>query len=137
MRLRFLCRARFSSCIFLFHIFRSAVSGLRRNVRCTWGYCSLAICRIAACSLHQALQENGCSTGNMSFERIRSWDFFYLFAKELASNFLPEISNFQLHFEFQERSRDVIQTLSRYYSNTWGDYDKQAAINLFLGIFRC
>ena len=63
--------------------------------------------------------------------------FFYLFAKELASNFLPEISNFQLHFEFQERSRDVIQTLSRYYSNTWGDYDKQAAINLFLGIFRC
>ncbi|KIH47152.1 hypothetical protein ANCDUO_22792 [Ancylostoma duodenale] len=35
-----------------------------------------------------------------------------------------------------ERSRDVIQTLSRYYSNTFGDYDKQAAINLFLGVFR-
>lgn len=30
----------------------------------------------------------------------------------------------------------MIQTLSRYYSNTFGDYDKQAAINLFLGMFR-
>lgn len=37
---------------------------------------------------------------------------------------------------FQERSRDVIQTLSRYYSNTFNDHDKQHAINLFLGIFR-
>ncbi|VDK34912.1 unnamed protein product [Gongylonema pulchrum] len=35
-----------------------------------------------------------------------------------------------------ERSRDVIQTLSRYYSNTFGDYDKQNAINLFLGLYR-
>lgn len=36
----------------------------------------------------------------------------------------------------KERSRDVIQTLSRYYSNTFGDYDKQNAINLFLGVYR-
>jgi hypothetical protein len=30
----------------------------------------------------------------------------------------------------------VLQTLSRYYSNTFGDYDKQNAINLFLGLYR-
>lgn len=37
---------------------------------------------------------------------------------------------------FQERSRDVLQTLSRYYSNTFSDYEKQDGINLFLGVFR-
>nr|CAB3246187.1 polyphosphoinositide phosphatase [Phallusia mammillata] len=33
-------------------------------------------------------------------------------------------------------SRDIVTTLSRYYSNTFSDADKQAAINLFLGIFK-
>jgi hypothetical protein len=37
---------------------------------------------------------------------------------------------------FKERSRDVLQTLSRYYSNTFSDFEKQDGINLFLGVFR-
>lgn len=42
---------------------------------------------------------------------------------------------FILNF-LKERSRDVLQTISRYYSNTFSDYEKQDGINLFLGIFR-
>ncbi|XP_014670628.1 PREDICTED: polyphosphoinositide phosphatase-like isoform X2 [Priapulus caudatus] len=34
------------------------------------------------------------------------------------------------------QSRDIMQTLSRYYSNTFSDADKQSAINLFLGVYR-
>lgn len=33
-------------------------------------------------------------------------------------------------------SRDIVTTLSRYYSNTFSDSDKQSAINLFLGVFQ-
>nr|XP_002125633.1 polyphosphoinositide phosphatase [Ciona intestinalis] len=33
-------------------------------------------------------------------------------------------------------SRDIVTTLSRYYTNTFSDADKQSAINLFLGVFR-
>ncbi|XP_066936633.1 polyphosphoinositide phosphatase-like [Clytia hemisphaerica] len=33
-------------------------------------------------------------------------------------------------------SRDIMQTVSRYYSNTFSDTDKQQAINLFLGTFK-
>lgn len=32
-------------------------------------------------------------------------------------------------------ARDIMQTLSRYYSNAFSDSDKQQAINLFLGVF--
>ncbi|PAV87656.1 hypothetical protein WR25_15419 [Diploscapter pachys] len=53
-----------------------------------------------------------------------------------GSQLVHSIKHYKKTAALQERSRDVIQTLSRYYSNTWGDYDKQAAINLFLGIFR-
>uniref|UniRef100_A0A158P8H0 SAC domain-containing protein n=1 Tax=Angiostrongylus cantonensis TaxID=6313 RepID=A0A158P8H0_ANGCA len=53
-----------------------------------------------------------------------------------GSQLVHSIKTYKKISAFQERSRDVIQTLSRYYSNTFGDYDKQAAINLFLGVFR-
>lgn len=33
------------------------------------------------------------------------------------------------------RWKDSMQTMSRFYSNTFSDFDKQAAINLFLGIY--
>ncbi|KAK5965173.1 Polyphosphoinositide phosphatase [Trichostrongylus colubriformis] len=53
-----------------------------------------------------------------------------------GSQLVHSIKTYRKTSALQERSRDVIQTLSRYYSNTFGDYDKQAAINLFLGMFR-
>ncbi|EYC27593.1 hypothetical protein Y032_0009g816 [Ancylostoma ceylanicum] len=53
-----------------------------------------------------------------------------------GSQLVHSIKTYRKQSALQERSRDVIQTLSRYYSNTFGDYDKQAAINLFLGVFR-
>ncbi|VDK47066.1 unnamed protein product [Anisakis simplex] len=53
-----------------------------------------------------------------------------------GSQLVHSIKTYKKISAFQERSRDVIQTLSRYYSNTFGDYDKQNAINLFLGVFR-
>ncbi|KAJ1372607.1 hypothetical protein KIN20_034800 [Parelaphostrongylus tenuis] len=53
-----------------------------------------------------------------------------------GSQLVHSIKTYKKISAFQERSRDVIQTLSRYYSNTFGDYDKQAAINLFLGVFK-
>uniref|UniRef100_F1KTV5 Polyphosphoinositide phosphatase n=1 Tax=Ascaris suum TaxID=6253 RepID=F1KTV5_ASCSU len=53
-----------------------------------------------------------------------------------GSQLVHSIKTYKKISAFQERSRDVIQTLSRYYSNTFGDYDKQNAINLFLGVYR-
>ncbi|VDM42474.1 unnamed protein product [Toxocara canis] len=53
-----------------------------------------------------------------------------------GSQLVHSIKTYKKTSAFQERSRDVIQTLSRYYSNTFGDYDKQNAINLFLGVFQ-
>ncbi|CAJ0927665.1 unnamed protein product, partial [Mesorhabditis belari] len=53
-----------------------------------------------------------------------------------GSQLVHSIKTYKKTAALQERSRDVLQTLSRYYSNTFGDYDKQAAINLFLGIYR-
>lgn len=37
---------------------------------------------------------------------------------------------------WSSHSRDIVTTLSRYYSNTFSDADKQSAINLFLGVYR-
>ncbi|VDP04813.1 unnamed protein product [Soboliphyme baturini] len=53
-----------------------------------------------------------------------------------GSQLVHSIKTYKKTSMLQERSRDVIQTLSRYYSNTFADYDKQNAINLFLGVFR-
>ena len=53
-----------------------------------------------------------------------------------GSHLVHSIKTYKKTAAFQERSRDVIQTLSRYYSNTFSDYEKQDGINLFLGVFR-
>ncbi|KAI6183887.1 Polyphosphoinositide phosphatase [Aphelenchoides bicaudatus] len=47
-----------------------------------------------------------------------------------GSQLVHTIKTYKKISAFQERSRDVIQTLSRYYSNTFNDYEKQNAINL-------
>uniref|UniRef100_A0A914Q0C2 SAC domain-containing protein n=1 Tax=Panagrolaimus davidi TaxID=227884 RepID=A0A914Q0C2_9BILA len=53
-----------------------------------------------------------------------------------GSHLVHSIKTYKKTSAFQERSRDVIQTISRYYSNTFNDYEKQNGINLFLGLFR-
>ncbi|KRX73139.1 Polyphosphoinositide phosphatase [Trichinella sp. T6] len=51
-----------------------------------------------------------------------------------GSQLVHSIKTYKKTANLQERSRDVIQTLSRYYSNNFVDFDKQNAINLFLGV---
>ncbi|KRZ31596.1 Polyphosphoinositide phosphatase [Trichinella pseudospiralis] len=51
-----------------------------------------------------------------------------------GSQLVHSIKTYRKTANLQERSRDVIQTLSRYYSNNFVDFDKQNAINLFLGV---
>ncbi|KAI6242595.1 SAC domain-containing protein [Aphelenchoides fujianensis] len=53
-----------------------------------------------------------------------------------GSQLVHTIKTYKKISAFQERSRDVIQTISRYYSNTFNDFEKQNGINLFLGVFR-
>ncbi|KAH7716085.1 polyphosphoinositide phosphatase [Aphelenchoides avenae] len=53
-----------------------------------------------------------------------------------GSQLVHSIKTYKKISAFQERSRDVIQTISRYYSNTFSDYEKQNGINVFLGVFR-
>ncbi|KAL3082890.1 hypothetical protein niasHS_010692 [Heterodera schachtii] len=53
-----------------------------------------------------------------------------------GSQLVHSIKTYKRTAVFQERSRDVFQTISRYYSNTFGDFEKQDGLNLFLGIFR-
>uniref|UniRef100_A0AC35TLJ5 Histone acetyltransferase n=1 Tax=Rhabditophanes sp. KR3021 TaxID=114890 RepID=A0AC35TLJ5_9BILA len=53
-----------------------------------------------------------------------------------GSQLVHTIKTYKKISALQEKSRDVIQTISRYYSNTFGDYEKQNSINLFLGIYK-
>ncbi|CAD5215599.1 unnamed protein product [Bursaphelenchus xylophilus] len=53
-----------------------------------------------------------------------------------GSQLVHSIKTYKKTSAFQERSRDVIQTISRYYSNTFNDFEKQNGINLFLGIYK-
>ncbi|KAI1697183.1 sacI homology domain-containing protein [Ditylenchus destructor] len=53
-----------------------------------------------------------------------------------GSQLVHTIKTYKKTAVFQERSRDVFQTISRYYSNTFSDFEKQDGVNLFLGIFR-
>uniref|UniRef100_A0A7E5A0L7 SAC domain-containing protein n=1 Tax=Panagrellus redivivus TaxID=6233 RepID=A0A7E5A0L7_PANRE len=53
-----------------------------------------------------------------------------------GSQLVHSIKTYKKTSALQERSRDVIQTISRYYSNTFNDSEKQNGINLFLGVFR-
>ncbi|XP_074642005.1 polyphosphoinositide phosphatase-like [Tubulanus polymorphus] len=52
-----------------------------------------------------------------------------------GSQLVHRIQTYRKIAPWTSHSRDIMQTLSRYYSNTFGDSDKQQAINLFLGIF--
>ncbi|GAA6001890.1 hypothetical protein JCM10207_002366 [Rhodosporidiobolus poonsookiae] len=52
----------------------------------------------------------------------------------LAINTLESFKDPQGHSQWQSRSRDTIENLKRLYANSFSDADKQAAIDLFLGI---
>lgn len=53
-----------------------------------------------------------------------------------GSHLVHRIKSYRKIAPLSSHSRDIMQTLSRYYSNTFSDADKQDAMNLFLGIFR-
>ena len=52
-----------------------------------------------------------------------------------GSQLVHRIKTYRKIAPLSSHSRDIMQTLSRYYSNTFSDADKQNAINLFLGVF--
>ncbi|XP_064627556.1 polyphosphoinositide phosphatase-like isoform X3 [Lineus longissimus] len=52
-----------------------------------------------------------------------------------GSQLVHRIQTYRKISPWTSHSRDIMQTLSRYYSNTFSDADKQHAINLFLGVF--
>ncbi|ESO98034.1 hypothetical protein LOTGIDRAFT_143268 [Lottia gigantea] len=52
-----------------------------------------------------------------------------------GSQLVHRIKGYRKIAPWTEHSRDIMQTLSRYYSNAFSDLEKQQAINLFLGIF--
>uniref|UniRef100_A0A914WV29 Uncharacterized protein n=1 Tax=Plectus sambesii TaxID=2011161 RepID=A0A914WV29_9BILA len=81
---------------------------------------------------HLPLQSQTCRV----FEELYEEHGDTLALQYAGSQLVHSIKTYKKTAAFQERSRDVIQTLSRYYSNTFGDYDKQNAINLFLGMYR-
>lgn len=53
-----------------------------------------------------------------------------------GSQLVHTIESYRQTAVFTSHSRDIVTTLSRYYSNTFSDTYKQAAINLFLGVFQ-
>jgi hypothetical protein len=52
----------------------------------------------------------------------------------LRNNFYYFLFKYNLLFKASQ-SRDMIHTISRYYSNAFADADKQNAMNIFLGVF--
>ncbi|XP_039259102.2 polyphosphoinositide phosphatase-like [Styela clava] len=53
-----------------------------------------------------------------------------------GSQLVHTIQSYRQTAVLASHSRDIVTTLSRYYSNTFSDTYKQSAINLFLGIYR-
>ncbi|XP_035223764.1 polyphosphoinositide phosphatase-like isoform X2 [Stegodyphus dumicola] len=53
-----------------------------------------------------------------------------------GSQLVHRVKTYRKIAPLSSHSRDILQTLSRYYSNTFSDADKQNAINLFLGVYR-
>ncbi|KAL3320278.1 phosphatidylinositol-3,5-bisphosphate 5-phosphatase [Cichlidogyrus casuarinus] len=53
-----------------------------------------------------------------------------------GSQLVHNIETYRKNGKFSSHSRDFVQTLSRYYSNKFSDYEKQMALNLFLGVYR-
>jgi len=52
-----------------------------------------------------------------------------------GSQLVHRIKTYRKIAPLSSHSRDIMQTLSRYYSNTFSDADKQNAINVFLGVY--
>ncbi|KAI1286771.1 Polyphosphoinositide phosphatase [Halotydeus destructor] len=52
-----------------------------------------------------------------------------------GSQLVHRIKTYRKIAPLSSHSRDIMQTLSRYYSNTFSDAEKQNAINLFLGVY--
>ncbi|XP_071801050.1 polyphosphoinositide phosphatase-like isoform X1 [Asterias amurensis] len=53
-----------------------------------------------------------------------------------GSQLVHSIRTYRKLSRWTSHSRDIKQSLSRYYSNTFSDADKQSALNLFLGVYR-
>lgn len=53
-----------------------------------------------------------------------------------GSQLVHRVKTYRKIAPLSSHSRDIMQTLSRYYSNTFSDADKQNAINLFLGVYK-
>lgn len=53
-----------------------------------------------------------------------------------GSQLVHRIKTYRKIAPLSSHSRDIMQTLSRYYRNTFSDADKQHAINVFLGVFK-
>ncbi|XP_074601767.1 polyphosphoinositide phosphatase FIG4 [Brevipalpus obovatus] len=53
-----------------------------------------------------------------------------------GSQLVHRIRSYRKIAPLSSHSRDIMQTLSRYYSNAFSDADKQNAMNVFLGIYR-
>ncbi|KAK7474795.1 hypothetical protein BaRGS_00033976 [Batillaria attramentaria] len=52
-----------------------------------------------------------------------------------GSQLVHRIKGYRKIAPWTSHSRDIMQTLSRYYSNTFSDVEKQQTFNLFLGVF--
>ncbi|XP_025420076.1 polyphosphoinositide phosphatase isoform X2 [Sipha flava] len=52
-----------------------------------------------------------------------------------GSQLIHRIKTYRKTAPWTSQGNDIMQTLSRYYSNTFSDTEKQNAINLFLGLF--
>ncbi|CAG7836139.1 unnamed protein product [Allacma fusca] len=53
-----------------------------------------------------------------------------------GSQLVHRINTYRKTAPWTSEGNDIMQTLSRYYSNTFSDADKQNAINLFLGVYQ-
>ncbi len=53
-----------------------------------------------------------------------------------GSQLVHRIKTYRKIAPLSSHSRDIMQTLSRYYSNAFSDADKQNVMNLFLGVFK-
>ncbi|XP_066248294.1 polyphosphoinositide phosphatase [Euwallacea similis] len=53
-----------------------------------------------------------------------------------GSQLVHRIKTYRKTAPWSSQGNDIMQTLSRYYSNTFSDAEKQNAINLFLGLFK-
>uniref|UniRef100_A0A8C9LB41 FIG4 phosphoinositide 5-phosphatase n=1 Tax=Pavo cristatus TaxID=9049 RepID=A0A8C9LB41_PAVCR len=53
-----------------------------------------------------------------------------------GSQLVHRVKTYRKIAPWTQHSKDIMQTLSRYYSNAFSDADRQESINLFLGVFK-